>query len=60
MNKTNLTISSLSFLALAACGGGGGGGGVDAGPTVNPRTLWLAPDNSELEVKLVGAEPPPY
>jgi hypothetical protein len=48
---TSLTISSL--VVLAACGGGGGGG-------TNPPKLWLAPDNSELQVKLVDSEPPPY
>jgi hypothetical protein len=58
--KTSLTITSLSFLAVAACGGGGASHGVDAAPTTNPTTLWLAPDNSELQVKLVGVEPPPY
>jgi ABC-type glycerol-3-phosphate transport system substrate-binding protein len=61
MKTTSLTItmSSLSVLALAACGGGSSHG-VDAGPTTNPKTLWLAPDGSELQVKLVGSEPPPY
>ena len=51
---TSLSISSSisCLVALAACGGGGG--------DTNPRTLWLAPDNSELEVKLQSSEPPPY
>ncbi|HET9620028.1 MAG TPA: hypothetical protein VFP84_01585 [Kofleriaceae bacterium] len=52
---SSLTISCLSIAALAACGGDDGGGA-----TTNPKTLWLAPDGSELEVKLVGSEPPPY
>jgi hypothetical protein len=58
---SSLTISlSMSVLALAACGGGHGGSSPDAPPTTNPKVLWLAPDNSELAVKLVGTEPPPY
>lgn len=49
--KNLASLVSISLLSLAACGGGG---------ESNPKTLWLAPDNSELEVKLVGSEPPPY
>jgi hypothetical protein len=26
----------------------------------NPKVLWLAPDGSELRVKLVDTEPPPF
>jgi hypothetical protein len=52
---TSLSILSTLSIAAFACGGGD-----DGGATTNPKTLWLAPDGSELEVKLIGAEPPPY
>ena len=26
----------------------------------NPKTLWLAPDGSELELQLIDHEPPPF
>ena len=49
---TNTTsLVSLSFLTLAACG---------SSSASNPPKLWLAPDNSELVVKLADTEPPPY
>jgi hypothetical protein len=37
-------------LALGGCPGG----------DENPRTLWLALDGSELQVKLIDHEPPPF
>lgn len=43
---------AVLLLGLAACGDDGGGG--------NATTLWLAPDGSELRVRLVEDEPPPY
>jgi hypothetical protein len=58
-NFASLSILASSISCLGACGGGGGGG-VDAGPKVNPAILYLAPDASELQVKLAGTEPPPY
>jgi len=47
----------LAVLAAGACGGGGSH--PDA-PSGNPRTLWLAPDGSEIHVKLTESEPPPF
>lgn len=41
----------LLLLLLAAC---------SADPPQNPRTLWLGPGQSELDLVLVEAEPPPY
>jgi hypothetical protein len=46
--------ASLVVLAAAGCGGGGGGSGSNA------AMLWLAPNGSELFVKLQDSEPPPY
>lgn len=47
----------LAVLAAGACSGGGSH--PDA-PSGNPRTLWLAPDGSEIHVKLTESEPPPF
>jgi hypothetical protein len=47
----------LAVLAAGACGGGGSHPDAPAG---NPRTLWLAPDGSEIHVKLIESEPPPF
>ena len=51
---TSISLSISCLVSIAACGGGGGG---DA---TNPKTLWLAPDASELQVKLQSTEPQPY
>lgn len=47
--KPYLFAVPLAF-ALAGC----------PGPDGNPDTLWLAPDNSEIVVKLIDHEPPPF
>ena len=44
--------AALVLLGLAACGDDGGGG--------NAKTLWLAPNGSEVRVHLVEDEPPPF
>lgn len=49
--KPSLVIAAVSLLAVACSD--------DASPA-NPTRLWLAPDGSELQVKLVSAEPTPY
>lgn len=41
-----------AFLPLAACS--------DDAPAGNPPRLWLALDGSEVQVKLVSVEPPPF
>jgi hypothetical protein len=46
-----MKYAPLLLLALAACPGD---------DDANPDTLWLAPDKSETQVKLVDAEPNPY
>ena len=50
-NFASRSILVASISSLAACGGGS---------EANPPILYLAPDASELLVKLVGTEPPPY
>jgi hypothetical protein len=47
-----MKYAPLLLLALAACPGDDESG--------NATTLWMAPDKSETEVKLVEAEPNPY
>ena len=32
----------------------------DAAPQRNPGTLWLALDGTEVQVRLVATEPPPF
>jgi len=56
--KILLPMATLSLLA-AACSNAVAPGNPDAG-SVNPPRLWLAPDGSELQVKLIGSEPPGY
>ncbi|MCX5744118.1 MAG: hypothetical protein NT062_16640 [Proteobacteria bacterium] len=48
----NRLSHSLLVLALSGCD--------DAPPAGNPRTLWIAPDGSETQVKLVDTEPAPF
>lgn len=43
---------SLFAVALAACPGPQQGN--------NPPQFWIAPDGSELKLKLVPVEPPPF
>ena len=44
-------LGPLVVIAVTGCPDDGSG---------NPRTLWLAPDGSELRVKLVDAQPPSF
>jgi hypothetical protein len=34
--------------------------GCPSDPNVNPKVLWLAPENGELNVKLVDQQPHPF
>ena len=55
MNRpTSLLFLSMGVLGLAACPSD------DAPPDPNPGRLWLALDGSEVQVRLVPVEPPPY
>lgn len=45
-------VPALALLSLTACSGDDG--------RPNPPTLWLALDGSELQVRLVAVEPPPF
>lgn len=50
---TRTTLPALACLALVAC--------ADDAPTpANPDKLWLALDGSEVQVRLVAAEPAPF
>ncbi len=51
LGMTPLTLAGVAMLA---------GCPSDPGPKTNPATLWLAPQNSELDVQLVDAEPAPF
>ena len=42
---------ALALLGLAAC---------PADDAANPERLWLALDGSELQVRLIDYEPPPF
>ena len=48
MTRSQL-VFALAFLA-----------GCPSDPETNPRTLWLALDGRETEVKLIDHEPEPY
>lgn len=48
---SSLLLASIACLA-AAC--------ADDAPPANPGRLWLALDGSEVQVRLVPVEPPPY
>ncbi|MEZ4399587.1 MAG: hypothetical protein R3B06_06195 [Kofleriaceae bacterium] len=50
---TRLPAAASLLLLAAACAD-------DAPPPRNPDKLWLALDGSEIQVRLVGAEPPPF
>jgi len=50
-----MKIFAVAAVALVALGCGD-----DIQSTENPRKLWLAPDMSEIQVKLQDFEPPPY
>ncbi len=47
-----MKYAPLVLLVLAGCG--------DDGGETNPPTLWLAPDGSEIRVKLADSEPRPW
>lgn len=47
-------VAAAAAAVLSGCSGG------DGGAAGNPSRLWLAPDGSELEVKLQDHEPPPF
>lgn len=53
MNRPAMLLCSLGALALAACPS-------EEPPDPNPSRLWLALDGSELQVRLVPVEPPPF
>lgn len=59
--RTIRRFRAASAIAVIGCAGGCGGGGShpDAASS-NPRTLWLAPDGSEIRLKLTDSEPPPF
>lgn len=48
----NRIVPVLALLSLTACPDDDDGG--------NPAKLWLALDGSELQVRLVSVEPPPF
>ncbi|HUQ02486.1 MAG TPA: hypothetical protein VM261_08325 [Kofleriaceae bacterium] len=52
MNARNVILAAAA-LGLAACSD-------DAPPNGNPPRLWLALDGSEIQVRLVSVEPPPF
>ncbi|HVK85081.1 MAG TPA: hypothetical protein VM513_13285 [Kofleriaceae bacterium] len=45
------SLAALALLGLAAC---------PADDAANPERLWLALDGSELQVRLIDYEPPPF
>jgi hypothetical protein len=46
-------LAAACAALLGACGGGGSG----PPPTPSPDTLWLAPNGSEVVLKLVDTQP---
>lgn len=50
----------LSLLLLVAAGCPGPNPLPDAGAHLNPPELWLAPNGSELQVRLSPVKPIPY
>jgi hypothetical protein len=46
-----MKTATLMLVVLAGC---------PTSPSSNPSVLWLAPDQAETRVKLVGSEPNPY
>jgi hypothetical protein len=54
MTRRSLPIAGLliASFAGASCGGDSSTG--------NPDVLWLAPLNGEVDVQLVGSQPPNY
>lgn len=50
---TRTTALALATFALAACAD-------DAPPVRNPNKVWLALDGSEIQVRLIDSEPPPF
>ncbi len=51
------TLASSTLLVLATLSGACSD---DAPVSPNPARLWLALDGSELQVRLIPVEPPPY
>ena len=47
------TLGGLALVLATGCPD-------DPVPKENPGTLWLAPQDSELDVQLVEDEPPPF
>jgi hypothetical protein len=48
----SLSLGLVGLVAAAGCS--------DDAPAGNPATLWLALDGSEVQVRLVPVEPPPF
>ncbi|MCE9578724.1 MAG: hypothetical protein K8W52_36705 [Deltaproteobacteria bacterium] len=51
MKRTSYAFSTAAIALLTACPGPEGG---------NPSQLWLAPDGSEVIMRLAAEEPPPW
>jgi hypothetical protein len=51
--KSHALLAAVAIAGLAACSD-------DAPPNGNPPRLWLALDGSEIQVRLVSVEPPPF
>jgi hypothetical protein len=49
-----------ALAAISALGVQAGCPGDDGPPNGNPPRLWLALDGSEIQVRLVTVEPPPF
>jgi hypothetical protein len=53
-------MNARSFVLALAAAGLAGCPGDDGPPNGNPPRLWLALDGSEIQVRLVAVEPPPF
>ncbi|HVK72003.1 MAG TPA: hypothetical protein VM734_01730 [Kofleriaceae bacterium] len=56
----NRSLSSLALVGVLGLLATGCPGGDDDPGGANPDQLWLALDGSEVQVKLVGVQPPYY
>lgn len=55
MNARQLVFAACAVAGLAGCPGDD-----EPPPNGNPPRLWLALDGSEIQVRLVSVEPPPF